>query len=46
MQEWVVIDQFGNVMGNQVYFDRKTAEEVSKNTPYTQVVPKQDIKMF
>lgn len=39
MQEWVVIDQFGNVIA-QGFFDKQAAEFYAQNIPNASVVRK------
>ena len=39
MQEWVVVDQFGNVIA-QGFYDKQSAEFYSKNIPNASVVKK------
>lgn len=36
MQEWIVVDQFGNVIA-QGFYDKQSAELYAKNIPNTSV---------
>ena len=39
MTEWIVIDQFGNMIA-QGFWTKEAAEQYSKNIPNTSVIPK------
>lgn len=39
MTEWIVIDQFGNMIA-QGFWTKEAAEQYSKNTPNTSVIQK------
>lgn len=39
MQEWVVVDQFGNIIA-QGFYDKQSAEHFAQNIPNTSVIPK------
>lgn len=39
MQEWVVIDQFGNIIA-QGFYDKLSAEQYAKNIPNASVIVK------
>ena len=39
MQEWIVVDQFGNIIA-QGFYDKQSAEFYAKNIPNASVVKK------
>jgi hypothetical protein len=39
MTEWIVIDQFGNMIA-QEFWTKEATEQYSKNIPNTSVIPK------